>query len=78
MAVIRLRPCKRSEEWFVLLICSGLAMQTVSGSCPALVIDELIEQICLKTRASSAHRTNSSVLRFTKVGHEPLFSTVGF
>ena len=41
------------------------------GSCPEVGRDERIDQPCLKSRTSPSNRTTSSVLRFTKVDHEP-------
>ena len=41
------------------------------GSWAHLVIDELIDVLCLKPRACSPDRNNTSIHLFTKIGHEP-------
>jgi hypothetical protein len=45
------------------------------GSWSLLVIDELIGVICLKLRACSPSRNNTSIHFFTKIGHEPILVT---
>ena len=43
------------------------------GSWAHLVIDELIGVLCLKPRACSPDRNNTSIHLFTKIGHEPIY-----
>src|SRR5260370_36947717 len=63
--------CLSSGSGLASVLRNGLFCSSVVGSYPAVGRDELIDQTCLKSVASPSNRTNSSVLRFTKVGHEP-------
>src|SRR2546423_15520500 len=57
-------------------LLNGRERQGWAGSCPLLVMDELIDIGYSRIRAHSISTNNSSIHLFTKSGHEPIYQTI--